>query len=184
MNDFNSTTNSSLNKFTTKKPKNTTNNNSGTMKKKTNNNTRKSENGYRPQKGASNMNNKTNNTRKPNNTPFTEKNSLNNTNGGFTQPALIKNPERFKKDATNNFVPQKRVVRGANNFNSSDSENPAFSELSGFKVVVGGKCLVDEEDENVRFEYIDGEKRAKELFATSGFSIGPNPTKISLPSFA
>ena len=109
-------------------------------------------------------------------TSSTHKNKFTRDTSGYTQPPFIKNPEKFKNPPT--------ASKGHFTTSSDSDAANGFYDFSGFKIVVNSKILVDETDENVKFEVNDGEKRATELYATSGFLISPNPSDISLPSFA
>lgn len=112
----------------------------------------------------------------PKKTSSSHKNKFTRDTSSYTQPPFIKNPEKFKKPPT--------VSKGHFTTSSDSDAANGFYDFSGFKIVVNSKILVDETDENVKFEVSDGEKRATELYATSGFLISPNPSDISLPSFA
>jgi hypothetical protein len=72
----------------------------------------------------------------------------------------------------------------------SDSSSHASSELSGFKIVHGGKVVHDETEEEPEspfgFESSTGTLRVdvgNGKFASSGMVIGPHAKEISIPSF-
>jgi len=70
---------------------------------------------------------------------------------------------------------------------ASESDSAAQSELAGFKIVVNGKTIHDEteedydlaDDSDKNFDYGAGNGK----FASSVMTIGPNAKDISLPTF-
>lgn len=98
----------------------------------------------------------------------------------FVEPAILKNPEKFKKPEPNQIAYGQYSAKSGWT-HSSDSEASGFgSDLSGFKVACNSKVLVDETDDHVE----DCEKKAAEFYASSKVFVSPNPSHISIPSFA
>jgi len=76
----------------------------------------------------------------------------------------------------------------ASTASESDSSSHASSELSGFKIVHGGKVVHDETEEEPEspfdFETSLRVDVGNGKFASSGMVIGPHAKEISIPSFA
>jgi len=118
-------------------------------------------------------------------------NNKDNYNQGFGKFEAQQNQYNYAKSLKTNYNKGSGSDKASRSTNASDNDDgygsSVFSELSGFKIMQNGRTIHNETKEEVdSFSNAESELEevAKERFACSELTIGPNAKEISIPSFA
>ena len=97
----------------------------------------------------------------------------------------------YAKGLKANYMKGSMSDKAGRSTNASDNDDgycsTVFSELSGFRIMQNGRTIHNETKEEFNSSFdadSEFEEVAKERFASSEMTIGPNAKEISIPSFA